>query len=106
MAGSEKYANKENELCLLLKKYMLTGDEGALNVIDDRLREKIEHNIYLGLDDFFDTQVVVWVMKRFRESNLWKILIPHGGKEIWGEYSILCKKSYLYVVAITRRCHK
>lgn len=31
---------------------MLTGDEGALNVIDDRLREKIEHNIYLGLDDF------------------------------------------------------
>lgn len=41
MAGSEKYANKENELCLLLKEYMLTGNEGALNAIDDRLREKI-----------------------------------------------------------------
>ena len=79
MAGSEKYANKENELCLLLKKYMLTGNEGALNAIDDRLREKIEHNVYLGLDDFFDTQVVVWVLKRFRESNLWKLFIPHGG---------------------------
>ena len=41
MAGSEKYANKGNELCLLLRKYMLTGNEGALNAIDDRLREKI-----------------------------------------------------------------
>lgn len=98
MAGSEKYANKENELCLLLKKYMLTGDEGALNVIDDRLREKIEHNIYLGLDDFFDTQVVVWVMKRFRESNLWKILIPHGGKEIWGEYIAYSVKNHIYTL--------
>ena len=55
---------------MLLKKYMLTGDEGALNVIDDRLREKIEHYIYLCMDDFFDTQVVVCVMKRFRKNNL------------------------------------
>ena len=98
MAGSEKYANKENELCLLLKKYMLTGNEGALNAIDDRLREKIEHNVYLGLDDFFDTQVVVWVLKRFRESNLWKILIPHGGKEIWGEYIAYSVKNHIYTL--------
>ena len=98
MAGSEKYANKENELCLLLKEYMLTGNEGALNAIDDRLREKIEHNVYLGLDDFFDTQVVVWVLKRFRESNLWKILIPHGGKEIWGEYIAYSVKNHIYTL--------
>lgn len=98
MAGSEKYANKENELCLLLKEYMLTGNEGALNAIDDRLREKIEHNVYFGLDDFFDTQVVVWVLKRFRESNLWKILIPHGGKEIWGEYIAYSVKNHIYTL--------
>ena len=98
MAGADKYANKENELCLLLKKYMLTGDEGALNAIDDRLQEKIEHNVYLGLDDFFDTQVVVWVMKRFRESNLWKILIPHGGKEIWEDYIAYSVKHHIYAL--------
>ena len=98
MAGSEKYANKGNELCLLLKKFILTGDEGALNAIDNRLREKIEHNVYLGLDDFFDTQVVVSVMKRFRESNLWKILIPYGGKEIWGEYIAYSVKNHIYTL--------
>lgn len=83
MAGSEKYANKGSVLCQLLREYMLTGSEGALNDIDGRLQEKIEHNIYLNLDDFFDTHVVVWVIGRFRESNLWKVLIPHGGKEMW-----------------------
>lgn len=98
MAGSEKYANKENKLCLLLKKYMLTGYEDALNAIDDRLREKIEQNAYLSLDDFFDTHVAAWVIKRFRESNLWKILIPHGGKEIWGEYIAYSAKHHIYAL--------
>lgn len=98
MAGSEKYANKENKLCLLLKKYMLTGNEDALNAIDDRLREKIEQNAYLSLDDFFDTHVAAWVIERFRESNLWKVLIPHGGKEIWGEYIAYSAKHHIYAL--------
>ena len=34
MAGSEKYANKGSVLCQLLREYMLTGAEGALNDID------------------------------------------------------------------------
>ena len=98
MAGSEKYANKENKLCLLLKKYMLTGNEDALNAIDDRLQEKIEQNAYLSLDDFFDTHVAAWVIERFRESNLWKVLIPHGGKEIWGEYIAYSAKHHIYAL--------
>ena len=96
MAGSEKYVNKGSEVCQLLREYMLTGGEDALNAIDERLQEKIEHNAYLSLDDFFDTQVVVWVMKRFRESNLWKILTPHGGKERWREYIAYSVKHHLY----------
>lgn len=98
MAGSEKYANKGSELCQLLGEYMLTGDEGVLNAIDDRLQEKIEHNVYTGLDDFFDTQLVVWVMKRFRESNLWKVLIPYGGEEIWGKYIAYSVKHHIYAL--------
>ena len=77
---------------------MLTGNEDALNAIDDRLREKIEQNAYLSLDDFFDTHVAAWVIKRFRESNLWKILIPHGGKEIWGEYIAYSAKHHIYAL--------
>lgn len=98
MVGSEKYANKGSGLCQLLREYMLTGGEGALNAIDDKLQEKIEYNAYFSLDDFFDTQVVVWVMKRFRESNLWKILIPHGGEEIWREYIAYSVKHHIYAL--------
>ncbi len=98
MGGSEKCANKGNELCLLLKEYMLTGNEGALNAIDNGLQKKIEQNAYLSLDDFFDTQVAVWVMERFRESNLWKVLIPHGGKELWVEYIAYSVKHHIYAL--------
>ena len=98
MAGSEKYANKGSVLCQLLREYMLTGSEGALNDIDGRLQEKIEHNIYLNLDDFFDTHVVVWVIGRFRESNLWKVLIPHGGKEMWEKYIAYSVKHHIYAL--------
>lgn len=98
MAGSEKYANKGNELCQLLREYMQTGDEGALNAINGKLQEKIKQNAYLSLDDFFDTQVAVWVMKRFRESNLWKLLIPHGGEELWGEYIAYSVKHHIYAL--------
>ena len=44
MAGSEKYAKKGSELCLLLREYMYSGTEGALNKIERRLKEKIKQN--------------------------------------------------------------
>lgn len=98
MAGSEKYAKKGSKLCQLLKEYMYSGAEGALNEIEYRLQEKIKQNAYTSLDDFFDTQVVVWVMERFCESNLWKILIPHGGEELWGEYIAYSVKRHIYAL--------
>ncbi len=98
MAGSEKYANNGNELCRLLREYMLTGDECALNAINFKLQEKIKQNAYLSLDDFFDTQVAVWVMKRFSESNLWTILISHGGEKLWGEYIAYSVKHNIYAL--------
>ena len=98
MAASEKYAKKGNELCQLLSEYMYTGVEGALNAIEYRLQEKIKQNAYLSLDDFFDTQVAVWVMERFCESNLWKILIPHGGEDLWGDYIAYSVKHHIYAL--------
>ena len=98
IAGSEKYANGRNELCMQFKTYMRTGDENALNTIDARLQEKVEQNAYKSLDDFFDTQVVIWVTKRFRESNLWKVLNPHGGKEMWGEYITYSVEQHIYAL--------
>ena len=98
MAGSEKYANKGNILCQLLREYMLTGDERAINIIDNRLQDKIKRNAYQCLDEFFDTQMVVWVMKQFQESNLWKVLVPHGGAELWREYIEYSAKHHIYTL--------
>lgn len=98
MAGSSKYASKGNMLCNLLKEYMITGDESMLNATNDRLYEKIERNDYLNLDDFFDTQVVIWVMERFCESNLWKTLVPHGGKELWNNYITYSARHHIYAL--------
>ena len=77
---------------------MLTGNERTLNAIDNRLHNKIEQNVYLSLDDFFDTHVAVWVIERFRESNLWKVLIPRGGEEMWGEYIAYSVKHHIYAL--------
>ncbi len=46
MAGSEKYANKGNILCQLLREYMLTGDERAINIIDNN----VAHAFYIPQD--------------------------------------------------------
>lgn len=98
MAGSEKYAQKGSKLCQLLRDYMYTGSEGKLNAIKDSLQEKIKLNDYMSLDDFFDTQVAVWIMEKFSESNLWKILIPHGGEKLWGEYIAYSVKNHIYAL--------
>lgn len=98
LAGSEKYAKKGNELCLLLREYMYSGIEGILCTIKNRLQEKIKQHDYTSLDDFFDTHVVVWVLERFCMSNLWKILIPHGGKELWGDYISYSVKNHIYAL--------
>lgn len=98
MAGSEKYADEGSELCMMLKEYMMTGDEDLLSAIDDKLQTKIKQNAYLDLDDFFDTQVLVRVLNRFRESNLWKVLTPHGGKEFWGQYVKYSAKHHIYAL--------
>lgn len=86
MAGSTKYTKTENPCCRALKAFLDSGDEGALVWIEDRLQQKIEQNNYLSLDDFFDTHVAVAVMARFRACNLWRLLMPFGGREIWGDY--------------------
>ena len=98
MAGSEKYAQKGSKLCQLLRDYMYTGNEGKLNAIEERLQEKINLNAYMSLDDFFDTQVAVWIMEKFSESNLWKILIPHGGEKLWDEYIEYSVKNHIYAL--------
>ena len=98
MACSEKYAEKGSKLCLLLKKYMYSGDEKKLKAIEHILQEKIEQNTYMSLDDFFDTHVAVWVMKRFHESNLWKVLIPHGGGKMWKKYILYSVKHRIYTL--------
>lgn len=98
MAGSEKYANKGNELCRLLKNYMYTGEKDDLNSIEHRLQEKILQNAYLSLDDFFDTHISMWIVERFRETNLWEILIPHGGERLWGEYIAYSVKNHIYTL--------
>ena len=69
-----------------------------LNAINDRLYEKIEINDYINLDDFFDTQVVVWVMERFCKNNLWKTLAPHGGKELWDKYITYSARHHIYAL--------
>ena len=86
MAGSLKYTRTENQCCQRLKHFMDTGDDRDLDAIDESLNQKIIDNDYLNLDDFFDTFVSVAVMRRFRESNLWKVLMPFGGSRLWSEY--------------------
>ena len=98
MAGSEKYAPKGSLLCQLLREYMCSGNEDVLNEIESSLHEKISQNAYKSLDDFFDTQVAVWVMERFHKSNLWKILIPYGGEELWSEYIAYSVKHHIYAL--------
>lgn len=86
MAGSSKYANRRAPSCELLMGYMSSGDESLLDRIEGWINHKVDTNDYLNLDDFFDTHITLAVLEQFRNSNLWRILNPYGGKEIWGDY--------------------
>lgn len=98
MAGSTKYAKTVNPCCDALKAYMDSGDEGVLDWIENRLKQKIEQNSFQSLDDFFDTHIVVVVLARFRASNLWRLLMPFGGKEFWGEYIGYSIKNHIFAL--------
>ena len=98
MAGSLKYARTDNQCCQRLKHFMDTGDEGDLDAIDERLSQKIKDNDYVSLDDFFDTFVSVSVMRSFRESNLWKVLMPFGGSRLWSEYIGYAVKQHIFAL--------
>jgi len=86
LAGSKKYSSPGVTLCLLLDTYMDAGNGRALDEIENKLNQKVSENIYESLDDFFDTHIVISVLKRFKASNIWKSLTPYGGKDFWKNY--------------------
>lgn len=86
LAGSLKYAIEGNMLCKMMMGYMETGNERNLDEIFKRLASKIADSEYANLDDFYDTHVALKVLERFRDNNLWKDLVPHGGADFWRAY--------------------
>lgn len=96
LAGSKKYSSQGVPLCLLLDTFMDTGDGRALDEIEGRLNQKVSENSYEGLDDFFDTHIVISVLKRFKANNIWKDLMPYGGEKLWKNYITYSVRQHIY----------
>ncbi len=73
----------------LLQRFIETGDD-SLETLKSNIETKIQHSSYDSLDDFFDTTVLLHVIHKFVEDNIWADLRKEVPEFDWSEYVRHC----------------
>ena len=68
-------------------RFVLTGDDGALEYIRDYYLKKDENRNFESPTDFYMTRVLNCVLLKFGESNIWHSLRRADGNVSWERYA-------------------
>lgn len=79
----------DNLLC-----FLLTGND-SLDSLHMEVERKFDTFSFESLDDFFDTAILMHVLRKFRKHNLWEILYKYDSTTDWTEYIRFSKKQHI-----------
>lgn len=67
-------------------EYLATGEEALLNKIVSFYEDKVKNHNFKSLRDFMDSRVLLYVLHKYQESNLWTDLKYYDPDTDWSEY--------------------
>lgn len=86
LSGMPRIHTDIDDIQLLFKKFMDTGNFILLKDLQNILDKNIETSTYASLNDFFDTHILLHVIKAFQTDNLWVDLLKYESYDFWRDY--------------------
>lgn len=77
-----------------IRRFLLSGND-ELEIIHQEIEDKFTSFSFDSLDDFFDTAVLVHVLRKFCIHNLWSILLKYDSATDWSDYIQYSKKQHI-----------
>lgn len=74
--------------------YVLSGD---LSIIDSKINEllDIQRTYSSPIRDYFDTQILLYVLYKFKQNNLWSDLLLYDSSIDWKDYILYSKQQHI-----------
>ena len=69
-----------------IKSWLITGDNTEMSKLQALLEERAEQMFYDSADDFFDSQLLLHILKKFQEDNIRTDLYTLDSSVSWNRY--------------------
>lgn len=66
--------------------YVYSGEKASLDIVIDSVNQKYAEFSFNSLDDFFDTFLLIHVLNKYKENNIWTDLIEAEPQIDWRQY--------------------
>lgn len=86
--------SRTRDLIRRVRSFLLTGNS-ELESIHEEIERKFKFFSFESLDDFFDTAVLVHVLRKFCIHNLWSVLLKYDSNTDWADYIRHSKKQHI-----------
>ena len=86
--------NETKEIISRLNSFIQNGDDG-LTYILSKTEEKVSKFSFSSLDDFFDTEILLHVLKKYAKHNLWNSLKHADNETDWKQYIQYSQKQHI-----------
>ena len=86
--------NETKEIISRLNSFIQNGDDG-LTYILSKTEEKVSKFSFSNLDDFFDTEILLHVLKKYAKHNLWNSLKHADNETDWKQYIQYSQKQHI-----------
>lgn len=77
-----------------VRDFLLNGNDN-LEHLHEEIERKFDAFSFESLDDFFDTAILMHVLRKFQVHNLWNILYKYDSTTDWTEYIRFSKKQHI-----------
>lgn len=91
---SQKIDVETNEIISKLNSFMQNGDDNLINLLK-KIEDKFSDFSFYNLDDFFDTAILLHVLKKYAKHNLWNSLTNADRETEWKPYIQYSKKQHI-----------
>lgn len=88
MITARQAEGEDKELVRFLEGYVETGDNQYIADAIELIEELTRKDNYATIDDFFNAQILLAVLKKFEQHNIWRTLLEHDSSVDWHRYVV------------------
>lgn len=98
ISGCRVTRQEKNEFADIIEQfdeYLSTGEEEHLNRIIYFFENKVKSHDFTSLRDFMDSKILLYVLHKFQDSNIWSDLKHYDPDTNWADYVAYSKGEHI-----------